>query len=253
MSNFRNLAAGLSLCCSLVLSTRVAAEVLISYPLTNDWTLGQGISQNQSVAVGFQISTQSYALASVMLNLVMSQTGALTATIYSGSGNRPVTPLIDLNVPEFSQQYERSNFVFTPKVAAILDANTRYWLMLQTTNGVFGWYGTGPYTGTGATYVGSGTLAADGSNTWYPYTNNPAFSIQVEGLPVGIAPGLEIRTAIELRWPTLVGKTYQIQWSSEAASTNWSNLGEAFIGDGLPKSVLESTASGSRFYRLQSY
>lgn len=238
-------------CLAFVLPVCGRTEILISSLSTNSPTLITSILPTQSAALGFQISTQSYGLVSVSANLSMNAMSDLKATIYSGSGYRPENPVIDLNVHPPFPEYERTNYIFTPKAPAVLNANTRYWLLLQTTNGSFTWNGLGTYTGTGATFVGFGELAANGF--YYPEPNNPGVSIQIEGLPVGSDPTLEIRTAVELRWTTIVGKTYQIQWSPSVEGTNWSNLGDVIIGDGLPRSVLESTTPQKRFYRIESY
>jgi hypothetical protein len=69
-------------------------------------------------------------------------------------------------------------------------------------------------------------------------------------------PLLSIRTApqtVELRWPSEVGGSYQVQWNSVPGSTNWQSLGAPIQGLGFTNSVSDTaTSSQTRFYRLQA-
>jgi hypothetical protein len=247
-----NLAAVVTITASLLQSQDSNAEILISYPLDNSWIIQFPILPSQGAALAFQVSTQSYSLASVTVNLDAYYPGELKATLCNYTGYGPGDSIAEFNTPAIGQ-YGRTNYVLTPRGPITLEANTKYWLLLQTTNmdASMGWFGTGPYTGTGASFIGAGVLAAAG--WWYPDSHNPGPSIRIEGLPIGTAPNLEIKTAIELRWPTLVGKTYQVQWTASATDTNWANLGDSISGDGLPQSILQSANAQKRFYRILSY
>lgn len=64
---------------------------------------------------------------------------------------------------------------------------------------------------------------------------------------------LEIYPAAELLWETVPGVLYQAQWTTDLNSSNWTNFGSPFIGDGQTKSMFDSTRSETaptRYYRL---
>jgi hypothetical protein len=74
-------------------------------------------------------------------------------------------------------------------------------------------------------------------------------------LPPFVAPGTPVTAtifrAVEVAWPTEIGRLYQVQWASELIRTNWFNFGGAFFGDGATNSVLDETrTAGKRFYRV---
>jgi len=54
-------------------------------------------------------------------------------------------------------------------------------------------------------------------------------------------------------WPSSIGSTYQIQYKTNLAQANWSNLGAAIPGTGLSMSISDTNAAASdpqRFYRI---
>jgi uncharacterized repeat protein (TIGR03803 family) len=56
---------------------------------------------------------------------------------------------------------------------------------------------------------------------------------------------------LSLTWSTEAGGTYQLQYSSDLSSTNWTNLGSAVAATGATLSALDSLTNGPRrFYRL---
>lgn len=62
---------------------------------------------------------------------------------------------------------------------------------------------------------------------------------------------LYIDHAIEIWWPSATGVVYQVQWTPEAAPTNWQNCGPPVAGTGSTNSVFDSTRDkGKRFYRV---
>jgi hypothetical protein len=58
--------------------------------------------------------------------------------------------------------------------------------------------------------------------------------------------------AISLKWPTTLGKTYQLQYQSPRTANLWTNLGTPIQGTGNDISVLDSVGDDiQRTYRLQ--
>ncbi len=75
-------------------------------------------------------------------------------------------------------------------------------------------------------------------------------SFTVETIDVAVT-NLTITTAVELSWPTVTTKTYQVQWASDLAPTNWINLGSFFRGTGTNFDLFDSTrGSDKKFYRV---
>jgi uncharacterized repeat protein (TIGR03803 family) len=56
---------------------------------------------------------------------------------------------------------------------------------------------------------------------------------------------------LSLTWSTEAGGTYQLQYTSELSSGNWSNLGSAITATGATLNTTDSLTNGpQRFYRL---
>jgi len=65
-------------------------------------------------------------------------------------------------------------------------------------------------------------------------------------------PIVSIFTAVEINWLALTNVSYQVQWSSDLGSTNWTNLGASVQGASTNTSVFDSTRySSKRFYRVE--
>ena len=63
---------------------------------------------------------------------------------------------------------------------------------------------------------------------------------------------LQIHHAVELLFQTEPYKSYQLQYAAAVDATNWSNLGDPFVGTGSTDSVFQPTRNPpQRFYRLQ--
>jgi hypothetical protein len=72
-------------------------------------------------------------------------------------------------------------------------------------------------------------------------------------LTIGVTPVpvLNIATAVELHWESVLGAQYQVQYSTVLDPTNWLDTGSVITGDGTEKSFFDSTRySEQRFYRL---
>jgi hypothetical protein len=71
--------------------------------------------------------------------------------------------------------------------------------------------------------------------------------------PYGTTNTIQIYTAAEVAFDTVVGKTYQIQAAS-ALSSGWQNVGEPIQGTGNPVSYVTPTRQDvKQFYRVYSY
>jgi CxxC motif-containing protein (DUF1111 family) len=89
----------------------------------------------------------------------------------------------------------------------------------------------------------------------HPSTHTPLAALRV--LPLWLAltliagaqPRLSIDRHVELSWPTVAGKTYQLQWAV-APGGPWTNLGIAAAGDNSTHSRVDPVPSGQRTYRI---
>jgi hypothetical protein len=58
-------------------------------------------------------------------------------------------------------------------------------------------------------------------------------------------------STLNLTWSTEAGGMYQLQYTSDLSSSNWSNLGSAVTATGATLSTTDSLTNGpQRFYRL---
>jgi hypothetical protein len=66
-------------------------------------------------------------------------------------------------------------------------------------------------------------------------------------------PQLSAFRAIELCWPSELGKTYRVQWTSSLEQPQWVHLEPLVIGTGTNVSVFDSTREHPQgFYRVQT-
>jgi len=82
--------------------------------------------------------------------------------------------------------------------------------------------------------------------------NGTVFSLQLQA-PVApvISSVTQTNSALAFTWSANPGSSYQIQYATAAASTNWSNLGAAIIATNSTASVSDPIASDpQRFYRV---
>jgi hypothetical protein len=59
-----------------------------------------------------------------------------------------------------------------------------------------------------------------------------------------------IAPAVELTWPSIQGRYYQVQ--SSADNAQWSNLGPPLIGDGSTLRYTATATDGRRFFRIET-
>jgi hypothetical protein len=58
------------------------------------------------------------------------------------------------------------------------------------------------------------------------------------------------QTGRSISFPTVNGRTYQLQVRDSLVAGSWTNIGDLFSGDGTTKSVSDTTPASRRFYRL---
>jgi len=89
-------------------------------------------------------------------------------------------------------------------------------------------------------------FAANSSSAWYPKVETPAFEPPVAEITNGTL------IAIVLRWSSVPGRTYQIQYTSALPATMWTNLGSTRPGNGSTDSITDTVLPGEpqRFYRI---
>jgi hypothetical protein len=58
-------------------------------------------------------------------------------------------------------------------------------------------------------------------------------------------------TTLSLTWSTEAGGTYQLQYTSDLSSSNWTDLGSPVTATGATLNTTDSVTNGpQRFYRL---
>jgi subtilase family serine protease len=67
--------------------------------------------------------------------------------------------------------------------------------------------------------------------------------------PTLLSPALTAGGVI-LSWNTVAGISYQLQYTSDLGTTNWSNFGSAITASGSVATVSDSLANSQRFYRV---
>ena len=62
-------------------------------------------------------------------------------------------------------------------------------------------------------------------------------------------PRLDIRSGVELRWPTTTGRTYRVQWSPNPGAS-WSDFGTSSPGNGTTNSLYDPVPGNARRYQV---
>jgi hypothetical protein len=92
--------------------------------------------------------------------------------------------------------------------------------------------------GTGNT-LNTGVTTATANYLWL----NPAFSIETKNS----------ETNIVLSFPTESWHTYQQEYKDAVTDSTWSSLGNPIGGNDTLKTVIDTTSTGARFYRIKAY
>lgn len=92
---------------------------------------------------------------------------------------------------------------------------------------------------------------AYGGGTWVAVGNNGGIlTSAAENIQPPLVPAVNISQAVKLDWQSQDGALYQVQ--SSADMSTWQDTGLPLMGDGLPKTFFDGTASAVRkFYRIQ--
>ena len=70
-------------------------------------------------------------------------------------------------------------------------------------------------------------------------------------IPATIQSAVQLGSTFTLTWTSIVGQTYQVQWSSDLTSSNWTNLTPVITAIGSTTTVSDnSTPSQQRYYRI---
>ena len=92
--------------------------------------------------------------------------------------------------------------------------------------------------GTGST-VNTPVTTATANSLWL----NPTFSVEAGGHG----------TNIDISFPTESWHSYQVQYQAVLGSPGWLNFGGLVSGNDAMKTILDSSASAGRFYRVVSH
>ena len=87
------------------------------------------------------------------------------------------------------------------------------------------------------------------------YNNSGVFGlddVSVVSVPLPTVQSVrQVGSAVNLTWTTLAGLAYQVQYKTNLASTNWSNLGGLTNATGSATSASDTISPGApRFYRV---
>jgi hypothetical protein len=196
----------------LAVSEVGAAVLLGNYPPANNLGLPPSINGNRQKAIGFTLpSGTDYQLDNLVLRLGNYDTFVDTAflQVFADSGLTSTNPnnaslqAISFNNPTSSNN-AAADFTFSPNGSFTLLANTRYWLLIDSTLGEFDWladtsispFGTSPSgLATFNGYQGSGD---NGLNYGSSGTFN-SFQINATPVPFEFSP---------LAGLTLIGGVY---------------------------------------------
>ncbi len=174
-----------------------AATLIGNYPQTNDNSI-LVLSPSQTVAsLGFTLPTSTnYNLDSVVLRLNVSSDDTPLLQIYADSAKTSTNPngatlqSVTFTKTPFSIN-PIDNFTFTPTNTFTFLADTRYWLGLSSTAGIFTGRSSLPAitpTGIPGVIFNGSQLSFDGGSS-YPFPNNPNFinTFQINATAVATA------------------------------------------------------------------
>jgi len=134
----------------------------------------------------------------------------------------------------------------TIPVSAVLLPGSNYWLVLEPASlepVSTIWLVSQP------PFAGQQALCDYVEGQWMAWNvmfspDRPAF--QIHGRPLPEPADLELHTAVEIRFETVLGSVYLVEAVDAPGSQNWSPLGGPFIGAGGPTSVFHSIRGTTR-------
>ena len=151
-------ASGLALALILTASAAQAAIIIGNLP-TAITPVGSNINTTEEKAAVFTMGSQAYTVDSVILTLSGYKTATDVAQVgFFLEGANNLTPGAQvgsfLTAPSSSSDAQ-ANFTFLPSGSLTLQANTKYWLLVDGGAGAFQWMGSFPSvtpSGTAATF-----------------------------------------------------------------------------------------------------
>jgi len=143
--------------------------------LAQNYDFGAGLGGVWTQASSFMMAAQSRTLGGVNLSLQANSAGSVGARIFSDSGGLPGSLLEDLGstaVPAGLQ-----NKVLPASGATVLQANTRYWLLVDQTGGTsiqwVGTFSTSETSAAGETIGNDMFYRPSGGGAWTPQQAGP--------------------------------------------------------------------------------
>jgi len=111
-----------------------------------------------------------------------------------------------------------------------------------------------PFSITNGFASGTNFLDFTIEHPWFGGGTPTALRVEISGTAYNPndPPDLAIRVSeVELCWPATTGKTYQVQFRSDATTNFWVNLGETIPGTNGFVCLRDAVSTVQRFYRLQ--
>jgi hypothetical protein len=209
--------------------TEISNATASSYTRTNSQTADAG---NYVVVVSNAGGSATSQVAVLTVNNAPVLAAISNQTMHAGSTLRFTNSATDLDAPP--QHLAFSLDTGAPPGAAI-DAAT----------GIFSW--------TTATSQASSTntLTVKVSDDGVPsLTNSRSFVITVVP-PLSIASITASNGSVVLRWNSIPGLTYRVQYKNDLGQGAWTSISPDIVASGPTASMADSIGLGQRFYRIQ--
>jgi hypothetical protein len=170
-------------CCALAAPAAQAAILIGNYPQANDLSGSMNLTLLHRKAMGFSMPNQSYVLNSITARINKHPGSSQFFTLYSDAVGQPGTMLLS-TFPSGAVSNGLQDLTTTPTSTFILQANTKYWLVIHPLSGDFDWMASSPgITPTGpATHFGS-LSTNDAGATWNSSSVLNTYQINATAVP----------------------------------------------------------------------
>lgn len=185
---------------TLAFSSSAEAINLIGNLPANDFaggSIGDDGFDNIQTAVGFTLPVGvGYQLDNIVLRLASYDTSTDVALlqIYADATKTSTSPLgatlqsVFFNNPT-SNSDAASDFTFTPTANFTFAADTRYWLLVDATSGIYNWNGSFPaVTPTGVATFNSNQNSYDNGASYFNETTGYSFQVNATAVPFDFSP-----------------------------------------------------------------
>jgi hypothetical protein len=81
-------------------------------------------------------------------------------------------------------------------------------------------------------------------------TNNGTLTVRAVSAPPAFQAFTLTGTTLNLSWSATAASSYQVQYKTDLAQTNWINLGSPITATGTTATATDSTTNSQRFYRI---